>query len=81
MKESVFILYTCDVWHSSDSYRLLGVYTSQSKAIAAAKICSYSDGEGYLSKDDVQLLKDISQTQNRSTNYVINEEMLNPAHI
>ena len=77
MKNSVFVLFYCDAWHSHSSKRICGVYDDFDNAFDAAKIVAKKSEEGKIKKYDKELLKSINQTQNRSENYIIEELEIN----
>jgi hypothetical protein len=57
---------------------ILGLFTSKGKAIAFAKRHAKASTEGKLLSDDVYNMQHINQTQNRSANYHMEEEAVNP---
>ena len=77
MKNSVFVLFWCDLHHTHDSKRIAGIFEDFDKAFKGAKKFSKSSNEGKISKDDLYLLEYYKQTQNRSENYIIEEWEIN----
>jgi regulator of PEP synthase PpsR (kinase-PPPase family) len=71
--KNVYILATCDKWHSFNSMYYIGAFTTKTKAIQFAMADAHGSEEGEIDSDDIVLLKTISQTQNRSENYKIEE--------
>ena len=77
MKNSVFVLFWCDLHHTHDSKRIAGIFKDFDKAFDGAIKFSKSSEEGRLSIDDKLLLKRINQTQDRNENYIIEEWEIN----
>ena len=79
--KALFILWTCDAWHTHSSKRFAGVFETHELAQKNAKNDTKKSSEGKLSKDDEFHLSNlpggISQTQGRSENYIIEEVELN----
>jgi len=76
-KNTVYILYTTDVWHSLASRTLEAVCTSKSKAIKIAKEISKRLFNNPLDENDIECLNLYDQTQGRSTNFQIEETQIN----
>ena len=62
----VYILYSCDCWHTSASRFLHGVFTSKDKAMEALVQLLEDACLPELSKDDLRNLSDFGQTQGYS---------------
>ena len=77
MKNSVFVLFWCDLHHTHDSKRIAGVFESFNKAFDGANKFAKMSKEGRISIDDNLLLKRINQTQGRNENYIIEEWEIN----
>lgn len=77
MKNSVFVLFSCDSHLTHNSKRIAGIFEDFDKAFKGAKKFSKSSEEGRLSIDDKLLLKRIDQTQDRNENYIIEEWDIN----
>ena len=77
MKNSVFVLFWCDLHHTHDSKRIAGVFESFNKAFDGAVEFSKRDGSLGLGNHDKFLLKTIKQTQDRNENYIIEEWEIN----
>ena len=77
MKNSLFVLFWCDLHHTHDSKRIAGIFEDFDKAFDGAIKFSKSSEEGRLSVDDKLLLKRINQTQGRNENYIIEEWEIN----
>ncbi|MDR3266215.1 MAG: hypothetical protein LBT24_01410 [Tannerella sp.] len=76
MKE-IYLLYSCNAWHSYDSFRLMGVFTNK-KALQR-----YLSGMGkakMLTKEDLEQLRRDKQTQGKERNYLIEEQEINPKY-
>lgn len=70
--KTVIIVYVCDAWHSQQSKSFFGVYSTKTKAIAAAK------KHGKLSPSSVSSLSSFNQTQGLDENYILDEATVNP---
>jgi hypothetical protein len=68
----VFLLSSCDTWHSNISFNAIGVFSSLKTLIC------YLKKHVQLSEDDIYLLSTIHQTQGRDINYYIEEMTVNP---
>jgi hypothetical protein len=70
--KTIFVVYTCDAWHSHASKRIFGVFTTKNKAILAlSKVPE-------LSKNDMKKLCEFShQTQGLDENFILEEIELN----
>jgi hypothetical protein len=79
--KKVYVLYSCGTWHSQESKFLLGVFERDSNLINFAIEHSIKSEEGTLLEHDRYLLKNISQTQNRSENYIYECVELNPLFV
>lgn len=76
MEKQIFVLSSCDQWHTRDTYEPIGVFTSQ--AFAITNLTTYlKKSEEPLSKDDIDNLHRINQTQGRDVNYSIESFILN----
>jgi len=72
MKNSeIYLLYSCDAWHTYSSMKLLGVFDNMN-TMAENYLTSL------LSVEEVAEILENSQTQGRETNYIILTEPLNP---
>ena len=80
MKRKVIILFSCDAWHTYSSMSILGLFTSKGKAIAYAKRDAKASEEGAIDDDDIYNLNHINQTQNRGSNYHMEEREVNPSN-
>jgi hypothetical protein len=76
--KKVYLLYTCDIWHSNDSKSLLGVFTQVLSAETFALINAQEGEEGELTHEHCKQLCDKAQTNGREENYIIETEELNP---
>jgi len=75
----LFILYSSDLYHTYDSYRVKGVFQNKSMACQYASDQAEEQGNE-LSDDDKKNLNNIKQTQrNDNNNYIIEEFELNPS--
>jgi len=77
MKNSVFVLFWCDLHHTHDSKRIAGVFESFNKAFDGANKFAQMSKEGRISIDDNLLLTRLKQTQDRNENYIIEEWEIN----
>ena len=77
MKNSVFVLFWCDLHHTHDSKRIAGIFEDFDLAFKNAKTFSKLSSEGKISKDDLYLLEYYGQTQSRNENYIIEEWEIN----
>lgn len=61
----VILVFSADAWHTRSSKELMGVFSSYEKAIKVLE-------ENYdLSRDDLNNLKSIKQTQRRNVNFIL----------
>ena len=67
--KQVFILLSCDAWHSRWSKVNQGVFSTKEKLMKYAKT--------FLDSDDLNDLKEFNQTQGKDTNYSIDTYTLN----
>ena len=72
--QQVFLLYTCDGFLSTNSMRLLGVYSTKEKAILAARKDAKDEEKVPLTKWEREYLERYNQTQGRETNYLIDPQ-------
>lgn len=77
MKNSVFVLFWCDLHHTHDSKRIAGVFESFDLAFIGANKFAKNSKEGRISIDDNLLLTRLKQTQDRNENYIIEEWEIN----
>ena len=76
--KKIFIVYETDAWLMHNSKKLLGIFTTQNKAIKGIKIfLSLNHTYAILSLGDLYNLNSIHQTQGRNFNYLIEEIELN----
>ncbi|GAB6013321.1 hypothetical protein [Viscerimonas tarda] len=73
--EKVHLLYSCNAWHSWDSFRLQGVFTGKEPLDA---YLSDMKKEELLTDENMEQLRLYRQTQDRERNYVIEEQETNP---
>jgi hypothetical protein len=69
--KTIFVVYTCDAWHTHASKRIFGVFTTKNKAILAIK---------KTAKFYPRLVPDLAannQTQGLEENFIIDETTLN----
>ena len=74
MKKQIYILITCDNWHSKDSYEIVGVYKKIEKAQKIAiKIAKQNMSKAEYNDEKQQLLDlhTTKQTQGLNTNFII----------
>ncbi len=74
--KKVFILFTCDQWHTNESRRIITVGSSLEWCHKTAKQHAEAENDP-LSKEDLERLKDTNQTQGLDENYLIEEFSLN----
>jgi len=67
--KTVFILSSCDAWHSRSSFRTVGTFSN------IKTLVGYLKKYDKLSQCDIQQISTIGQTQCRDVNYCV--EMLN----
>lgn len=77
MKNSVFVLFWCDLHHTHDSKRIAGIFEDFDKAFEGAEELAKRNGSFGLGNHDKFLLKNIKQTQDREENYIIEEWEIN----
>lgn len=75
-KGHALLLYSCNAWHEHSSKELLGVFTDNDSFI---DYISDMKSSGQLSEETTEGLLRDRQTQGLEENYMIEEEMLNPA--
>lgn len=76
MKE-ITILYSCDAWHTWDTRRLRGVFTSRRKLKKYLRALKRSKS---LSNENLWQLRLYGQTQGLERNYMIETEDINPKY-
>ena len=69
--KTVFLLSSCDEWHSYSSIRLIGLFAEMSMLI------DYLKKNDNLSHQEIEQLCTIRQTQGRHVNYIIEELKVN----
>lgn len=74
--KKVFILFTCDAWHTNESRRILTVGTSLEFCHRIAKQHAEEENDP-LSEEDLNHLKSTNQTQGLDENYLIEEFSVN----
>lgn len=77
MKNSVFVLFWCDLHHTQESKRIAGIFENFEKAFKGANQFAKMSKDGRISIDDNLLLTRIKQTQDRIENYIIEEWEIN----
>ena len=77
MKNSVFVLFWCDLHHTQDSKRIAGIFENFNKAFGDANQFAKKSVDGKLSSADRFDLWNYKQTQNRNENYIIEEWEIN----
>lgn len=77
-ENEVILFYSCNAWHNRDSMDLKGVFTDKK---AFDQYLKDMKKDKKLSKEDIQELEEIGQTQGHSLNYQIMKEYLNPVYI
>ena len=77
MKNSVFVLFWCDLHHTHESKRIAGIFENFEEAFKGANQLAKTSREGRISIDDNLLLTRLKQTQDRSENYIIEEWKIN----
>ena len=70
--KTVFILSRCDSWHSYNSMRTIGVFSTLKLLIRYLK--KYDD----VSEHDIFQIISIGQTQGRKVNYYVEMHNVNP---
>lgn len=65
MAKALVLLYQTDEHHSTDSKRLIGIFTSKDYAVKRTK------RKFKLKEEHVQELRDMNQTQGREVNYML----------
>ena len=76
--KKVILLYSCDAWHSWDSHRLMGVFTSRRKLRGYLRVLKRKKK---LTEEDLFNLKNLLQTQGKKRNYRIEENEVNPKYL
>lgn len=74
-QSTIFLLYTCDAWHSWASMSLVAPFSSRHILNAYLNIMKR---KGKLTNEDLENIERYGQTQGNSTNYYVSEEDLNP---
>jgi hypothetical protein len=76
MKE-IYLLYSCNAWHSYDSFRVMGVFTNKK---ALQRYLSGMKRNKKLTSEDLKQLQENKQTQGKARNYLIEEQETNPKY-
>lgn len=76
-ENEVILFYICNACHEHSSKDLIGVFTDQR---AYRKYLDDLKKDKILSKEDIDELDRLNQTQGRSLNYLIEVEELNPTY-
>lgn len=74
----VFLLYSCDAWHSKESQNLIGIFSSKEKLELYTNELKTA---GALNDNDLHQLRTIGQTQGLTINYMIKILPLNPLFV
>ena len=69
---TVFILSSCDAWHSYSSIRTIGVFSN------IHALVEYLKEYDKLTEWDMEQICSIGQTQGRSVNYIAEFHYINP---
>jgi len=70
--KTVLLLSSCDAWHSYQSFRIVGVFSTMQTLVQYLK--KYDS----LSRQDMEQLSTIRQTQGSQINYFVEEMEINP---
>jgi len=70
--KTVFILSSCDAWHSYSSFRTVGVFST------IRTLVGYLKKYDKLTEWDIEQIISIGQTQGRSVNYIAEMHDINP---
>jgi hypothetical protein len=73
--KKVFILSSCDSWHSCDSFRSIGAFSTLKMLIG------YLKRYDQLSEHDLVQIIAIGQTQGRNVNYFVETLDVNPKYV
>lgn len=76
-ENEVILFYSCNAWHEHSSKDLIGVFTDER---AYRQYLDDLKKDKKLSKEDIDELDRLNQTQGRSLNYLIEIEELNPTY-
>ena len=74
-KESVYLLYTCDAWHSNDSRQLVAPFSSKE---AVYRYLEKSRKKYRLSDWDMEFFKENDQTQHGDENLIMESYEIDP---
>ena len=69
---TVLLLSSCDAWHSYQSFRTIGVFST------IKTLVRYLKKYDKLSRQDIEQLSSIGQTQGRQVNYFVEELEFKP---
>jgi hypothetical protein len=72
--KTVFLLSSCDAWHSRSSFRTIGAFSTLKILV------QYLKKYDKLSKSDVIQILAIGQTQGRKVNYCVETLEVNPKY-
>jgi len=70
--KEIYILSSCDAWHSYDSFRTVGAFSMLKMLIRYLK--KYDK----LTEQDIEQIISIGQTQGRKVNYCVERLHVNP---
>lgn len=74
--KTVFILFECDQWNSTESKRILAVCTGKKQAFDFAVHDAEINNDG-MTEEQKKMLLETGQTQCADVNYLIEETTLN----
>jgi len=72
MKKDVLLLSSCDAWHSRDSFRTIGIFSTFNT------LFRYLKKYDKLTECDIFKIIAIGQTQGREVNYCVERFNVNP---
>lgn len=75
--KKIYLLFSCDAWHTYTSKGLLGVFENRHFLITALEKHLKQNKLDEIDQDDKYNLSHINQTQNRADNYTIESQELN----
>ena len=65
--KTVFVLSSCDAWHSYSSFRTIGIFSTMKKLLKYLKKCHK------LKNWEIEQISTIGQTQGRHENFFVEE--------
>ena len=70
----IYVVFSCDSWHMNNSKVPLAYCSTFDRAVEQTVDRSKNSDEGVLNSDEIAMVYNFNQTQNREENYIIQEQ-------